>query len=89
VLLTTTTASPELLLREVGTLGRLVERRVSGALVLGVHLEGPWIASSQRGMQGTEAIRPPDIMVPAPTGGRRWGAYAWSHWRPRTQAHCR
>jgi N-acetylglucosamine-6-phosphate deacetylase len=61
VLLTTTTASAELLLRAVGTLGRLVDRRGPGARVLGVHLEGPWIASSQRGAQTAEAIRPPDI----------------------------
>jgi N-acetylglucosamine-6-phosphate deacetylase len=58
---TTTSAAPEALLAAAATLGQLVGRRGPGARVLGLHLEGPWIAPGQRGAQLGTAIRPPDM----------------------------
>ncbi len=61
LLLTTTTAPPDRLLDAVRRLARLVDGASSGARVLGLHLEGPWIAPGQRGAQLASAVRPPDV----------------------------
>ena len=57
---TTLTAEKEDLLQTLEMYERANEKNVSGAQFLGVHLEGPYFAMSQRGAQDPQYIRNPD-----------------------------
>ena len=58
---TTLTATKELLLQTLDAFERANKRNVHGAQMLGMHLEGPYIAMSQRGAQDPRFIREPDL----------------------------
>ncbi|HVV04042.1 MAG TPA: hypothetical protein VHC96_07440, partial [Puia sp.] len=57
---TTLTASKEELLHTLDVYERVLPKNRSGAQFLGMHLEGPYFAMSQRGAQEPRYIRNPD-----------------------------
>jgi N-acetylglucosamine-6-phosphate deacetylase len=57
---TTLTASKEELLHTLDVYERALPKNVSGSQFLGMHLEGPYFAMSQRGAQEPRYIRDPD-----------------------------
>jgi len=57
---TTLTASREELLHTLDVYERVLPKNLSGAQFLGMHLEGPYFAMSQRGAQEPRFIRDPD-----------------------------
>jgi N-acetylglucosamine-6-phosphate deacetylase len=57
---TTLTASKEELLHTLDVYERTLPKNLSGSQFLGMHLEGPYLAMSQRGAQEPRFIRDPD-----------------------------
>src|SRR3954454_25294568 len=57
---TTLTATKELLLQTLDAFERANNKNVHGAQLLGMHLEGPYIAMNQRGAQDPRFIREPN-----------------------------
>ena len=57
---TTLTSTKELLLQTLDAFEGANKKNVQGAQLLGMHLEGPYIAVSQRGAQDPRFIRAPD-----------------------------
>jgi len=57
---TTLTASKEELLHTLDVYERVLPKNLSGSQFLGMHLEGPYFAMSQRGAQEPRYIRDPD-----------------------------
>ena len=57
---TTLTSTKELLLQTLDAYERANKNNVHGAQLLGMHLEGPYIAMNQRGAQDPRFIREPD-----------------------------
>lgn len=57
---TTSSAEQGAFLRSMDSIRRAKERLQSGPNVLGVHMEGPYFAYSQRGAQDPKSIRSPD-----------------------------
>jgi N-acetylglucosamine-6-phosphate deacetylase len=57
---TTLTGAKEEILHTVSTYERALPKNVQGAQFLGLHLEGPYFAMSQRGAQDPRYIRNPD-----------------------------
>src|SRR4051812_16680616 len=57
---TTLTATKELLLQTLDAFECANNKNVHGAQLLGMHLEGPYIAMNQRGAQDSRYIREPD-----------------------------
>lgn len=60
-LATTMTQSREAILESLGAVKRAMEACASGAAILGVHLEGPYIAASKAGAQPSVHIRSFDL----------------------------
>ena len=60
-LLTTYSISHEELMKTLHGLDKVREHGTTGAQLLGVHLEGPYISKHKRGAQHKSAIRNPDI----------------------------
>jgi N-acetylglucosamine-6-phosphate deacetylase len=58
---TTLTSTKEELLQTLAVYEQATKKNVNGAQFLGVHLEGPYIARSQRGAQDPRYIRDPDV----------------------------
>jgi N-acetylglucosamine-6-phosphate deacetylase len=58
---TTHTASHERIMEAAEAIGRGVRGGVSGAIPLGVHMEGPYISPEMCGAQNAGHVRPPDI----------------------------
>jgi N-acetylglucosamine-6-phosphate deacetylase len=58
---TTLSASPRDLNDAVQTIVRVAAERPSGAEIVGIHLEGPYISDQRAGAQSRAAIRPADI----------------------------
>ncbi|TDB65056.1 N-acetylglucosamine-6-phosphate deacetylase [Arundinibacter roseus] len=75
---TTLTATKESLLKTLDLYQEAVKNNTQGAEFLGLHLEGPYFAMSQRGAQDPRYIRNPDpaeyreILAHAPGVVRRW-----------------
>ncbi|MBW7455605.1 N-acetylglucosamine-6-phosphate deacetylase [Paenibacillus sepulcri] len=59
-LATTTTAANERITKALQCSAEAVQRGVSGAEILGVHLEGPFLNVKRRGAQSKDEIRNPD-----------------------------
>ncbi len=57
---TTLTSTQERLKETLGSYGRIKDKQIDGAQFLGIHLEGPYFAMSQRGAQDPRYIRNPD-----------------------------
>src|SRR5690606_13256426 len=57
---TTLTTTQERLIETLESYERIQRKRIDGAQFLGVHLEGPYFAMSQRGAQDPRYIRNPD-----------------------------
>ena len=57
---TTLTSSKEELLQTLAIYETAKEKNINGAQFLGMHLEGPYIAMTQRGAQDPRYIREPD-----------------------------
>ena len=53
-------ASEDTIVRQAGRIGELRDRPPAGAAVLGVHLEGPWLAAERRGGHPAQWVRNPD-----------------------------
>jgi N-acetylglucosamine-6-phosphate deacetylase len=58
---TTHTAPHERIMEAVEGIGRGVRGGVSGAIPLGIHMEGPYINPEMCGAQNADHVRPPDI----------------------------
>ena len=58
---TTLTSTKEELLQTLFVYEQATKKNVNGAQFLGMHLEGPYIAMSQRGAQDPRYIRDPDV----------------------------
>ncbi|NGM62722.1 N-acetylglucosamine-6-phosphate deacetylase [Sphingobacterium sp. SGG-5] len=57
---TTLTSTQERLKETLGSYERIKDKKINGAQFLGIHLEGPYFAMSQRGAQDPRYIRNPD-----------------------------
>lgn len=58
---TTLTSTKELLLQTLDAFESASKSNIHGAQLLGMHLEGPYIAENQRGAQDPRFIRAPDV----------------------------
>jgi N-acetylglucosamine-6-phosphate deacetylase len=57
---TTVTASPEKIMKAIEIVAEARGHDFGGAQVLGIHLEGPYIAAAKAGAQDPQQIRPPN-----------------------------
>ena len=76
---TTLTSTKELLLQTLDAFESANKNNVHGAQMLGMHLEGPYIAMNQRGAQDPRFIRDPDAneyeeILPKYSCIKRWSA---------------
>jgi N-acetylglucosamine-6-phosphate deacetylase len=58
---TLSSASPDETLRQVGRIREAAERQRTGATILGIRLEGPYLSPEKRGAQSPAALRPPSL----------------------------
>lgn len=61
LLATTLTASPERILDALAAVDRVAAEEPSGARILGIHLEGPYLSPRRAGAQAPEHLRHPDL----------------------------
>jgi N-acetylglucosamine-6-phosphate deacetylase len=62
MLATTTTDSLDRITKAVRATRRFIETGTAGANVIGIHLEGPYINSEERGAQNVEHVRSPSLL---------------------------
>lgn len=61
LLATTLTASHDEILKAIRAIVKAKERGTSGAKILGIHLEGPYISKDKKGAQNPDYIRLPEL----------------------------
>jgi N-acetylglucosamine-6-phosphate deacetylase len=57
------TADPDTTVRAARTIGEVASRDTAGATILGVHLEGPFLAATRMGTHPAEHRRAPDVAL--------------------------
>ena len=89
---TVTSMSVEKTERALSVLSELIDRRLSRAVVAGVHLEGPYFSAAQCGAQNAERITPPikeDYERILAQYGKIIKRWSYAPERDRDEAFCR
>lgn len=89
---TVTSMSVEKTERALAVLSELIDRRLSRAVVAGVHLEGPYFSAAQCGAQNAERITPPikeDYERILARYGKIIKRWSYAPERDRDEAFCR